>query len=189
LTKRSTCRLLKIGASSRQFSQILNYLLCADKGGVFNRAQTERPGSTSNYGDFKHQSCHQCSTTACNGSVTSEIYPQHALIVITGIEVGWLRFVSRQRQKLFVRASGQAQGQIISWLKTSPHINQVTRVAVCNHRASWLEFVVVEGFQPPNAGCPTAALKKKSYPRYRPWRPIELWDVKDPTLSRQSAHR
>jgi hypothetical protein len=28
----------------------------------------------------------------------------------------------------------------------------------------------------------------KSYPRNRPWRPIELWDVKDPTLSRQSAH-
>jgi hypothetical protein len=26
------------------------------------------------------------------------------------------------------------------------------------------------------------------YPRNRPWRPIELWDVKDPTLSRQSAH-
>jgi hypothetical protein len=29
----------------------------------------------------------------------------------------------------------------------------------------------------------------KSYPRNRPWRPIELWDVEDPTLSRQSAHR
>jgi hypothetical protein len=28
----------------------------------------------------------------------------------------------------------------------------------------------------------------KSYPRNRPWRPIGLWDVKDPTLSRQSAH-
>jgi hypothetical protein len=26
-----------------------------------------------------------------------------------------------------------------------------------------------------------------SYPRNRPWRPIGLWDVKDPTLSRQSA--
>jgi hypothetical protein len=25
--------------------------------------------------------------------------------------------------------------------------------------------------------------------RNRPWRPIGLWDVKDPTLSRQSAHR
>jgi hypothetical protein len=23
----------------------------------------------------------------------------------------------------------------------------------------------------------------------RPWRPVGLWDVKDPTLSRQSAHR
>jgi hypothetical protein len=31
--------------------------------------------------------------------------------------------------------------------------------------------------------------KKKSYPSNRPWRPIRLWDVKDPTLSRQSAHR
>jgi hypothetical protein len=30
---------------------------------------------------------------------------------------------------------------------------------------------------------------KWSYPRNRPWRPIGLWDVKDPTLSRQSAHR
>jgi hypothetical protein len=28
---------------------------------------------------------------------------------------------------------------------------------------------------------------KRSYPRNRPWRPIGLWDVKDPTLSRQSA--
>jgi hypothetical protein len=26
------------------------------------------------------------------------------------------------------------------------------------------------------------------YPRNRPWRPIELRDVKDPTVSRQSAH-
>jgi hypothetical protein len=31
--------------------------------------------------------------------------------------------------------------------------------------------------------------KKKSYPRYRPWRPIGLFDTEDPTLSRQSAHR
>jgi hypothetical protein len=31
--------------------------------------------------------------------------------------------------------------------------------------------------------------KKWSYPCNRPWRPIGLWDVKDPTLSRQSAHR
>jgi hypothetical protein len=28
----------------------------------------------------------------------------------------------------------------------------------------------------------------KIYPRYRPWRPIGLLDVKDPTLSRQSTH-
>jgi hypothetical protein len=32
-------------------------------------------------------------------------------------------------------------------------------------------------------------IKSKSYLRNRPWRPIGLWDVKDPTLSRQSAHR
>jgi hypothetical protein len=30
--------------------------------------------------------------------------------------------------------------------------------------------------------------KKQSYPCNRPWRPVGLWDVKDPTLSRQSAH-
>jgi hypothetical protein len=30
-------------------------------------------------------------------------------------------------------------------------------------------------------------VKWYSYPRNRPWRPIGLWDVKDPTLSRQSA--
>jgi hypothetical protein len=30
--------------------------------------------------------------------------------------------------------------------------------------------------------------KKYSYPRNRPWRPIGLWDVKNSTLSRQSAH-
>jgi hypothetical protein len=28
----------------------------------------------------------------------------------------------------------------------------------------------------------------KRFPRNRPWKPIELWDVKDPTLSRQSTH-
>jgi hypothetical protein len=30
---------------------------------------------------------------------------------------------------------------------------------------------------------------KASYPCNRPWRPIGLWDVEGPTLSRQSAHR
>jgi translation initiation factor 2 alpha subunit (eIF-2alpha) len=34
----------------------------------------------------------------------------------------------------------------------------------------------------------TTVSKKKSYPHNRPWRPIGLWDVKDPTLSKQSAH-
>jgi hypothetical protein len=29
----------------------------------------------------------------------------------------------------------------------------------------------------------------KSYPHNRPWSPIGLWDVKDPTLSRQCGHR
>jgi hypothetical protein len=28
-----------------------------------------------------------------------------------------------------------------------------------------------------------------NYPHYRPWRPVGLYDIKDPTLSRQSAHR
>jgi hypothetical protein len=40
-------------------------------------------------------------------------------------------------------------------------------------------------------GPPTAELevwKKVKLSRNRPWRPIGLWDVKDPTLSRQSAH-
>jgi hypothetical protein len=31
--------------------------------------------------------------------------------------------------------------------------------------------------------------KNESYPRNGPWRPIGLSDVKDPTLSRQSAHK
>jgi hypothetical protein len=31
--------------------------------------------------------------------------------------------------------------------------------------------------------------KKLSHLRNRLWRPIRLWDVKDPTLFRQSAHR
>jgi hypothetical protein len=30
---------------------------------------------------------------------------------------------------------------------------------------------------------------KYSYPSNRHWRPIGLWDVKDPTLSKESAHR
>jgi hypothetical protein len=34
----------------------------------------------------------------------------------------------------------------------------------------------------------TIKSKKKSYLRNRPWRPIGLRGVKDPTLSRQSAH-
>jgi hypothetical protein len=32
-------------------------------------------------------------------------------------------------------------------------------------------------------------VKIKSYPCNRPWRPTRQWDVKDPTLSRQSAQR
>jgi hypothetical protein len=32
-------------------------------------------------------------------------------------------------------------------------------------------------------------VSKVSYPRNRPWRPIRLWNVKDPILSRQSIHR
>jgi hypothetical protein len=32
-------------------------------------------------------------------------------------------------------------------------------------------------------------MHKQSYSCKRPWRPIGSWDVKDPTLSRQSAHR
>jgi hypothetical protein len=31
--------------------------------------------------------------------------------------------------------------------------------------------------------------KKQNYSGNMPWRPIEFWDVKDPTFSRQSAHR
>jgi hypothetical protein len=30
---------------------------------------------------------------------------------------------------------------------------------------------------------------KEGYPRNKPWRSMGLWDVKDPTLSIQSAHR
>jgi hypothetical protein len=45
-------------------------------------------------------------------------------------------------------------------------------------------------FRRPNQnGVAQQCLKSKSYPRNWPWRPIGLWDVKDPTLSRQSAHR
>jgi hypothetical protein len=35
----------------------------------------------------------------------------------------------------------------------------------------------------------TVSKVKVKLSRNRPWRPIGLWDVKDPTLSRQSAHR
>jgi hypothetical protein len=35
----------------------------------------------------------------------------------------------------------------------------------------------------------TADCIHKSYTCNRPWRPIGLWDVKAPTISRQSAHR
>jgi hypothetical protein len=35
----------------------------------------------------------------------------------------------------------------------------------------------------------TWRMVNQSYPRNRPWRPMGLWDVQDPTLSRQSAHR
>jgi hypothetical protein len=33
------------------------------------------------------------------------------------------------------------------------------------------------------------ANRRNSYPCSRPWRPIGLWDVEGPTLSRESAHR
>jgi hypothetical protein len=36
---------------------------------------------------------------------------------------------------------------------------------------------------------PCKLKKRKGYDRSRPWRPIGLWDVKDPTMFRQSAHR
>jgi hypothetical protein len=37
--------------------------------------------------------------------------------------------------------------------------------------------------------CTTRTDVNQSLPRNRPWMPIGLWDVKNPTLSRQSAHR
>jgi hypothetical protein len=37
--------------------------------------------------------------------------------------------------------------------------------------------------------CCLVLFVQKSYLCNRPWRPIGLWDVEDPTLSRQSAHR
>jgi hypothetical protein len=48
-------------------------------------------------------------------------------------------------------------------------------------------------FQPPtkrpyHRGC-YLSKAKQSYPRNRPWTPIEVYDVEDATLSRQSAHR
>jgi hypothetical protein len=35
----------------------------------------------------------------------------------------------------------------------------------------------------------TQLVKRHNCPRNRPWRPIGLWDVEAPTLSRQSVHR
>jgi hypothetical protein len=32
-------------------------------------------------------------------------------------------------------------------------------------------------------------IKRWSFPLYRPWRPLGLWEVEAPTFSRQSAHR
>jgi hypothetical protein len=76
-------------------------------------------------------------------------------------------------------ASVHAFGEILP-----PYFRVSDRVHVCN-----MKLVMSPGL---SENVPFVfyyiAGKKKSYPRNRPWRPIGLWDVKDPTLSRQSAH-
>jgi hypothetical protein len=49
--------------------------------------------------------------------------------------------------------------------------DQHTTVSQCHCETAW-----------------TLKCTSKAIPHNRPWRPIGLWDVKDPTLSRQSAH-
>jgi hypothetical protein len=52
-----------------------------------------------------------------------------------------------------------------------------------------IEFLLIDGLNCDKIMLKRAAIKKsKAITITRPWRPIGLWDVKDPTLSRQSAH-
>jgi hypothetical protein len=45
-----------------------------------------------------------------------------------------------------------------------------------------------DNFESVTSGSKGAEFVSKTIPCNRPWKPIGLWDVKDPTLSRQSAH-
>jgi hypothetical protein len=47
----------------------------------------------------------------------------------------------------------------------------------------------MEGFNLKKLNEVEGNVKKLIYPRTWPWRSIGLWDVKNPTISRRSAHR
>jgi hypothetical protein len=65
-------------------------------------------------------------------------------------------------------------------------------VGVCKGGTVWFlwseKWVHVHHFDGTVAQWAVKVKKKSKVSRNRPWRPIGLWDVKDPTLSRQSAH-
>jgi hypothetical protein len=47
----------------------------------------------------------------------------------------------------------------------------------------------IQGWEGPRVDLDAVVkIKKVKYPCNRPWRPIGLWDVEDPTFSRQSVH-
>jgi hypothetical protein len=61
----------------------------------------------------------------------------------------------------------------------------------CKWRAWIAQSVLLAGRQICRSSSPGKCGKVKrkvKLPRNRPWRTIGMWDVKDPTLSRQSAH-
>jgi hypothetical protein len=78
-------------------------------------------------------------------------------------------------------------------LTASPR--RANRLAAPQRAPFWASRSTVRALSLANCGatrtlqeCQPGLLCKESYPRNRQWRPIGLWDVKDPTLSRQSSH-
>jgi hypothetical protein len=59
----------------------------------------------------------------------------------------------------------------------------VVYVAFC------VEISIISVIWYSGCSCSMILLGLCSYPRKRPWRPIGLWDIKNPTLSRQSAQK
>jgi hypothetical protein len=79
-------------------------------------------------------------------------------------------------------------------LKSGIHVDRliadIVRAIQLVQRTGFRATIDVNGgLEPERPGFDAISLIHNIYPRNRPWGSIGLWDAKDPTLSRQSAHR